>query len=324
MEPTIQWNNQVKLIVSDMDQTIADNYTAVNPEMAKEIEKVLQENRVLFIVTGAGLESIRERLIKLIQPHLRKYILLAICSGAEIWGFEADGNTKAKPYYSLYETTFSHWQKNKFREIIKELIKEFRLETYPPRYNEETFRKISNNNPLAVMYADRGPQITFEVANAYNLSAEQAGKSGIDVPMIQGHYDLRIPILECAEKLFTINNIPITPRLAGMYAIDFAVKDVSKTTAIHWVFDHDILFSILGIHTQELLLNPQSIEIWGDKFSVIHGGTDRHICEALPIEVRAIDFRKEDTQEFPQGYNIKIWNGKKQLQEGLLEYLQSR
>ena len=37
-----------------------------------------------------------------------------------------------------------------------------------------------------------------------------------------------------------------------------------------------------------------------------------------------IDFRKEDPAELPIGYNIWIWNGKKELHNGLLEYLQLR
>lgn len=51
---------------------------------------------------------------------------------------------------------------------------------------------------------------------------------------------------------------------------------------------------------------------------------DRHISEALPKEVRSIDFRKENPKELPAGYNIVVWNGKKQLHDGLLEYLASR
>ena len=48
------------------------------------------------------------------------------------------------------------------------------------------------------------------------------------------------------------------------------------------------------------------------------------MSEALAPEVRSIDFRQEDPAEFPEGYNIVLWDGLERLHFGLLEYLQSR
>lgn len=78
------------------------------------------------------------------------------------------------------------------------------------------------------MLEDRGPQITFEIVNGYDLSPEQAQKLEVEIPQTHGQYDLRIPILERAEKLLAEKGLPITPRLAGVFAIDFALKGVSK------------------------------------------------------------------------------------------------
>jgi hypothetical protein len=186
------------------------------------------------------------------------------------------------------------------------------------------FQKISKSDPLAIMLADRGPQITFELVNAFDLNADQAQALTTEVPLTNGSYDLRIPILEQAERLFTENNIPITPRLGGTCALDFTVKGVSKTTAIHWFMENSELLQTFNLDRNELLNNPMLMEIWGDKFSAIRGGPDRHMCEALPKEVRAIDFRLEDAKELPEGYNIQVWPGKQHLHEGLLEYLQGR
>ena len=43
-----------------------------------------------------------------------------------------------------------------------------------------------------------------------------------------------------------------------------------------------------------------------------------------PWRIRAISFRDEYPAEFPQGYNIQLWNGEHRLHDGLLEYLKSR
>ena len=45
------------------------------------------------------------------------------------------------------------------------------------------------------------------------------------------------------------------------------------------------------------------------------------MCTALDPRVRAISFRDEDPAEFPDGYNIHLWDGAYRLHDGLLEYL---
>ena len=62
------------------------------------------------------------------------------------------------------------------------------------------------------------------------------------------------------------------------------------------------------------------MEIWGDRFSR-DAGTDWLMCTALDPRVRAISFRDEDPAEFPDGYNIHLWDGAYRLHDGLLEYL---
>ena len=118
-------------------------------------------------------------------------------------------------------------------------------------------------------------------------------------------------------------NLPITPRLAGVFAIDFAIKGVSKTTAVKNILENEKVLSQSGL-SKETLSEPLHLEVWGDKFSTIRGGTDRHISEALSKKVRSITFREENPTEFLEGYNIFVWDGKNHLHRGLLEYLISR
>jgi hypothetical protein len=173
------------------------------------------------------------------------------------------------------------------------------------------------------MFEDRGPQITFEVVNGADLELDEVEKLELEVPETHGAYDLRIPIVERADQLFIENNIPVTSRLGGEFAIDFAVKGVSKETAVRYVLENEKILP--GLHLKISELNdPSHLEIWGDKFSEIRGGTDRHMCEAVDPKVRAIDFRPENPEEFPKKYNIVVWDGNKHLHEGLLEYLENR
>jgi hypothetical protein len=129
--------------------------------------------------------------------------------------------------------------------------------------------------------------------------------------------------MERITEILADKSVPVTPRLGGMYALDLAIENSSKKTSIRRVFDDPNVLASLNM-TQSDLQNPAYLEVWGDKFSIPQGGTDRHMSEALPKDVRSIDFREEDKDELPDGYNIVLWNGKKHLHNGLLEYLQSR
>lgn len=307
---TIRWNNEVKLIISDVDHTIADVYLPASGEMISELEQLLSEGKVLFPITGQSVRSMQWRITDHIRKDLRKSILLGHCSGAEVWGFDKTGRLMEKPFYSHYNS-ISDIQKKEWREKIQILVKEFRLKVLPAMPIDE-FKKRSDNDPLCIMLEDRGPQITFEVVNGHDLSNEDAERLGII------DNDLRIPILKMSEKLLA--DLPITARLAGVFAIDFAIKGVSKTTAVKYIINNKPALYELGIES----LQPRQIEVWGDKFSAIKGGTDRHMSEALPKAVRSITFREENPLEFPEGYNIVIWDGEKHLHDGLLEYLKSR
>jgi hydroxymethylpyrimidine pyrophosphatase-like HAD family hydrolase len=320
--PEIKFNKNVKLIITDVDETIADIYLPAEPAMTKELSSLLQEGKSLFFVTGQSVKSLQWRIIDQIPKELRKRNLIGHCSGAEVWGFDGEGNLRDKPFYSLYESLMNQEQKDKWRKIVQQITREFNLNIHETMPIAE-FKKIAGDNPREIMLEDRGPQITLEVVNGYNLTGIQADKFNVPTVESNGVYDFRIPMLERTQELLNQANIPITPRLAGEFALDMAIKGVNKTTAIKRTIEDDDILATLGL-TKRDLENPENMEVWGDKFSAVRGGTDRHISEALPRGVRSIDFREENPSELEHGYNIVLWKGKQHLHHGTLEYLQSR
>ncbi len=321
-KPSITWNPQLRLAFSDVDETIAEVYTPAEPEMINELSSFLRDGGKLFMVTGGSLKRVRTGITDLIDPMLRHDILVSHCSGAEVWGFTDGGDVRDKPFYSIYEERFNPDMKSRWRDIIQQLVEEFGLRTHPAQPKIEFWEKIGRH-PLDIMLDDRGPQITMEVVNGIDLNDQQRAGLGYDVPLTHGKYDLRTAIKQRAEQLFNEASIPITPRFGGNFALDFAVAGVSKTSSIQTVLKNAEVLATIGL-TPEDVTNPNELEVWGDKFSVIIGGTDRHMSEALPPEVRSIDFREEDPAELPDGFNIVIWDGHQHLHHGLLEYLQSR
>lgn len=321
MSRTVIWNDRLRLAVSDVDETIAEVYTSAEPAMIDELNQMLFKGVKLFMVSGGGLRRITSGITDAIKPELRRNILISHCSGAEVWGFTAEGELRETPFYSLYVEKFSDDMKQTWREAVDKLVAEFGFRLHPVEPKLSFRQKYSD--PLDIMYDDRGPQITLELVNATDLTDAQVARLSHDVPETHGARDLRVPVLERAEQIFAAVGVPITPRLGGMFAVDFALAGVSKATSIRRVLEDREILATIGL-TQDDLLTPEAFEVWGDKFSSIRGGTDRHMCEALDPRVRAIDFRAEDSAEFLDGYNIVLWDGAHHLHHGLLEYLCSR
>lgn len=321
----IHFNSSIKLVLADVDETIADVYTKAVPEMIQELNRFIEERRVLFLVSGGGLQSIRERIIDQLKPEVRHKVIVAHCSGAEVWGFQKGGEINSEPFYGIYENHFTASQKRNWREITNSLIERFQLKTFPAQPRKDFIRE-SSADPLSIMLSDRGPQITFEFTNSINLTNEQKGeieeKLSISIPLHHGTYDLRYPVMEEATRLYKEAKFPIRPHLGGVFALDHIIDGVNKTKAIKHVLEDEYILSDLGLQRNDIN-DIREIEIWGDKFNQKKGGPDFQMCLALSPEVRSIDFRQENPEELPKGYNIQLWDGTKFLHEGLLEYLQS-
>jgi len=318
----ISWNNEVKLVLADVDETIADVYLPIDPEMAKELNRLIGDGVKVFLITGGSIAQIDRRIMRFLDPELRQFILVSHCSGSEVWGYDEHGKRLSKPFYSIYEDKFDESLKAKWRNVVKDLISEFDLRTHDVR-PKLVFQETVGAHPLDVMMEDRGPQITLEFVNAIDLSDEMVAELDHDIPHTHGQRDLRIPVLMRAEQLFKDAGIPVTPRLGGTMALDFAIEGISKTTSVRFVFEHPNVLKRIGLDPEDIT-DPESLEVWGDKFSMLRGGTDRHISEALPKKVRSIDFREENPEEFLPDYNTVLWDGTQSLHDGALEYLQSR
>jgi hypothetical protein len=198
------------LIISDVDETVADLYLPADPSIIHEIQELLNEGKRIFFITGQSKTAVHNRIVNFIAKSLRQNILIGHCSGAEVWGYNAEGDFLETPYYSLYDSELSQKQKDDLRLVVNQLIQEFELKVYPAT-PIKVFNTNAGNNPLAIMLEDRGPQITFEVINGYELTPDQMTSIEREIPLTHGKYDLRIPILERAEVLLNELNIPISP-----------------------------------------------------------------------------------------------------------------
>ncbi|HEX3082528.1 MAG TPA: hypothetical protein VHQ86_04705, partial [Candidatus Saccharimonadia bacterium] len=118
MKQRVQFNPKATLFLSDVDETVADNYTPATSAMISELSLLLAEGKKIVFISGASVTRIQQRIVDALDPPLRKNILISHCSGAEVWGFDEAGTLLPAPYYSLYATTLNDAQRGKWREII--------------------------------------------------------------------------------------------------------------------------------------------------------------------------------------------------------------
>ncbi len=315
---TVLWNDQLRLVFSDVDETIADLYRPAERRMVTALSDLLESDVSLVLITGQSVQNVEERVVMALPAPLRRRVAMGACSGAELWGYSATGVRNELPYYTA-DHVLTAEKARAWRSVVQQLIGEFHLSPCAPMPIPD-FRRKAGDDPLCVMLDDRGPQITFEFPNAYRLSA--ASRREIHLPPgvnLEGG-DLRTPISSRAQQLLDACSIPVTARMAGMFALDLAITGIDESRAVTEAFTPDVLDD-LGLREGVPAFNE--IEIWGDRFSQ-RAGTDWLMCKPIDRRTRAISFREEDCREFPEGYNIRLWDGAHRLHAGLLEFMEHR
>ena len=314
----VAWNHDLRLVLSDVDETVADLYRPAEPRMLDALTRLLDDGISLILITGQSVENVEERVVMKLPAQHRQRIAVGACSGAELWGYSTAGERNKTAFYTA-DGILTSEQKRAWRAVTQQLIAEFRLTPFPPMPIPD-FKLRHGEAPCNVLIEDRGPQITIEFPNAYDLSnsaCEQVRRrlgSGFD------GQDLRIPVLRRAQQLLDSHSVPVTPRIAGMFALDLAIAGVDKARAVEQALTSAVLRN-LGLGPNVPL--AAEIEVWGDRFSEL-SGTDWLMCKPIDRSVRALSFRNENPADFPKGYNIQLWDGAYRLHSGLLEYLESR
>jgi hypothetical protein len=315
---SLSWNRKLRLALSDVDETVADLYCPAEIGMLNALTRLLDEGISLVLITGQSVENVEQRVIMGLPAQLRQRIAVGACSGAELWGYSTTGDRNATAFYTA-DSALTAEQRRAWRVVTQQLMTEFRLTPFPPMPIPD-FKRQHGEEPWQVMLDDRGPQITIEFPNAYELSNAACELMHRRLESSFEGQDLRIPVLQRARQLLEAHSVPVTPRIAGVFALDLALEGVDKARAVEETLTPTVLRSLrLGPNVPR----AGEIEVWGDRFSQF-SGTDWLMCKPIGRRVRALSFRSENPAEFPKGYNIQLWDGAYRLHKGLLEYLENR
>lgn len=304
----IRLANEVKVILTDVDDTVAEAFCEVSQEMVAALEQLLERKMIIFFISGQSFDNVYSRVIQKISEKWYEQIAVSPCNGAEIYRF-----IKGKGWIREYSILDEQVKMGELSVVADFIIQRFQLCSIPA-HTMEVFRANSRGNPCEVMVGNRGVQIAFDFVNGiepklFGLSFVQE-KGQVD--------DIRPLIAREANQFAKENGYHVVAHVAGPYAIDLVFDGVNKGLPIQKKISFGESLSC-KIEQGIVLQNCKEIEVWGDSFENANG--DIQMSLALPPEVRTISFRKLSKENRLATYNIVEWNGQYSCNLGLLEYL---
>ena len=117
---TVLWNQKLRLVLSDVDETVADLYRPAGQAMLDALARLLDQGIALVLITGQSVDNVEQRVVMGLPARLRRQIAVGGCSGAELWGYTAAGTRNATPYYTA-ETMLNAAQKQAWRVVTQQL-----------------------------------------------------------------------------------------------------------------------------------------------------------------------------------------------------------
>jgi hydroxymethylpyrimidine pyrophosphatase-like HAD family hydrolase len=304
MNSNIKWNNSVRIVISDVDDTIAPVFQPASAQMIAAIESLLHKGCLFLFVSGQGLSNILQRVVMHISPSLRKQTIIAPCNGAEAYCFDPSGGLVARPLYSVKADHGARIDTGAVMPHLHQVLANFDMASFSV-CDVGLFRLMSGNDPMAVMVDVRNVQISLDFVN-WMFEPPRA--------------DIRSALIRRLNQEFIRNRSAFRARSVGAAAIDILPMGVSKGLPIRRLISWGESFRN-DLPRRLVVQLPEEIEVWGDQFSETHNGPDLAMSRALPRETRTISFREIPGRHLPMDRDVTVWPGDSTLDAGVLEYI---
>jgi phosphomannomutase len=225
---------ETKLLVFDLDGTLAESKSEMSWEMAELLEQILEEYSVAVISGGRYTQFQLQFLTKLalLDDKLKKLFLFPTC-GAAFYHWDGD-------WKQVYSMDLTEEEKAKIMDAFQLCFKEVGFAPEGHIYGE--------------LLEDRGTQITF---SALGQRAPAELKKKFDP-----HYIKRLAMIEVLVKLLPEFEV----RTGGSTSIDVTKQGISKAYGIEQIEKH------LGFARNEMLFFGDGLFPGGNDYSVIKTG----------------------------------------------------
>src|ERR1043165_7430052 len=85
--PALPWNPGLRLVFSDVDDTVAELYRAATSDMTTGLARLLDRGIRIVFITGQSAANVERRGVMNLPAQLRHRVAVGGCSGAELWGY---------------------------------------------------------------------------------------------------------------------------------------------------------------------------------------------------------------------------------------------
>jgi len=221
-----------KLIVFDLDGTLAESKAAIDAEMAKLLNSLLDLVKVSVISGGAWLQFERQVLANLAHDSRLKNLSLLPTCGTKFYGYESK-------WELLYSEDFTEAEKEKITSALRKAI-------------ESSDCKVEK--VWGEVIEDRGSQITF---SALGQQAPLEEKKKWDPDFIK-----RKKMKVLLDKLIPEFSV----RLGGATSVDITKHGIDKAYGIRKLRD------ILGIPIPEMIFIGDAVFPGGNDYPAKQAG----------------------------------------------------
>ena len=225
-----------KIIVFDLDGTLAESKEAIDHEMAKILYNLL-DKKIVVVITGGTYDQFEKQFLpKIKDVELLKNLFLLPTSGSSFYQFK-----KQK-----WQTVYHHILNENQKDAIKGAF-------------EKVFNNIGYEHPSKVygqVIEDRGSQITF---SALGQNAPLDKKQ-----MWNKNQDRRTEMQKILQQIIPQFEI----RLGGLTSIDITKKGIDKAYGIEQIM------KIFKAKKDEIVFIGDALYEGGNDFAVVRTGID--------------------------------------------------
>ncbi|MBN2195300.1 MAG: hypothetical protein JW751_20955 [Polyangiaceae bacterium] len=206
--------NLIKLVVFDLDDTLAASKSALGADMAEALHRLLR-TRFVGIISGTKWELFRDLFVARIDPHLHPRLVIAPVSGGQVFRWRNDEWQLVNE--SSIGLTFPQIQAA-FERAFAACGFESPVETWGPQFEDRvsqvTYSALGQQAPASEKrrwdpdLAKRRPiiEILRRILPSY-LSIRAGGSNSIDVSGFEKDYGIRQVILQLLHEGITEDQV---------------------------------------------------------------------------------------------------------------------
>ncbi len=233
-----------KLIVFDLDGTLAPTKAQMDAEMAELVKRLLEVKKVA-IIGGGKLQLFKHQFLSQLKipKNLYHNLFLFPTTATTFLKYQ-------KGWKKVYAHNLTKAEVKKIREAFKKVYKEINYKN-----PEKTYGKVIEN---------RGSQVTWSALGQDVVKA--LGKKGIELKnqWRDKNTSLKLKIAQHLKKY--VGNLEV--HAAGHTSIDVTKKGIDKGYGLHQIEKY------LGVKIQDMLFVGDAIFPGGNDYAVVKTGVD--------------------------------------------------